>query len=1148
MKPEGPMITQTTAVRRIHRGRLFRKYFLLILALVCGVLLVSGGISVYFSYQENKSALASLQHEKAIAAASRIEQFIRQIEQQLSFAALPQLGAGGVELRRIEFLKLLRQVPAVTDVAQLDATGKELLAVSRLGMDVAGSSRDRSQDPAFLGAKQGQIWYGPVYFRKETEPYMAIAVRSGGEAGVVTVTDVNLKFIWDVVQRIKIGNRGKAYVLDGTGHLVADPDIGLVLRKTDFSGLAHVKSALAGPDVSDAPAMLARDLSGAEVLTAFAGIEPLGWKVFVEQPIAEVYATLNATILRTGALMIAGLLISALTALWLARGLVRPIRTLQEGAARIGAGELDQDIKVSTGDELEALADQFNTMAARLKDSYAGLERKVEERTAELRETLDYQTATAEILHVISSSPTNVQPVFDTIAEQAARLCDANFVFVFTFDGELIHLRSTFGLHPQGVEAIRRQFPLPPGGHSIAGRTVSEGIVVHVPDVLADPEYPLKGAAEVAGYRCSLGVPLLCEGQIVGAITVLRPEVGRFSDKQVDLLKTFASQAVIAIQNVRLFNEINEALNQQTAISEILGVISSSPTDVQPVFDTIAERAALLCDAKTGFVFTFDGEWINLGSSFGVDPQGVEAIRRKCPLRPGGHSIAGRTVSKGAVVHVPDVLADPEYELKEAAVTAGFRGTLGVPMLSEGKIVGAITVTRAEVGSFTDKQVDLLKTFASQAVIAIQNVRLFNEINEALEQQTATSEILRVISNSQTDVQPVLDTIVRNAVRLCDGLFSALYQFDGELIHLGAQHNFTPEALEEVHRIFPARPTRALGTGRAILERVVVHVPDVELDPEFPQSLSHAIGFRSSLFVPMLREGAPTGVIMVARAEPGPFSDNEIELLRTFADQAVIAIENVRLFNEIQDKSRQLEIAGKHKSEFLANMSHELRTPLNAIIGFSEILLERMFGEVNEKQEDYLKDIHSSGQHLLSLINDILDLAKVEAGNMELNLATFDLPAAIDNALILIRERAMRHGIALSVEVDSQLGELNADERKLKQILLNLLSNAVKFTPEGGRITVGAHLFGDMVEIAVNDTGIGIAPEDHAAVFEQFKQVGTDYKRKAEGTGLGLALTRKLVELHGGSMRLESEPGKGSTFAFTLPLKAAAQNAPATST
>jgi signal transduction histidine kinase len=297
----------------------------------------------------------------------------------------------------------------------------------------------------------------------------------------------------------------------------------------------------------------------------------------------------------------------------------------------------------------------------------------------------------------------------------------------------------------------------------------------------------------------------------------------------------------------------------------------------------------------------------------------------------------------------------------------------------------------------------------------------------------------------------------------------------------------------------------------------------------------------------MLRESQIVGAITVTRAEVGHFSDKQVDLLKTFASQAVIAIENVRLFNEIQEKSLQLELANRHKSEFLANMSHELRTPLNAIIGFSEALLEKMFGEINEKQEDYLKDIHSSGQHLLSLINDILDLAKVEAGRMELNLGTFDLPSAIDNALTLIRERAMRHGIGLSVEVDSRLGELNADERKLKQILLNLLSNAVKFTAEGGKIKVGARQIDDMVEIAVSDMGIGIALKDQAAVFEEFKQVGSDYTRKAEGTGLGLALTRKLVELHGGTIRLESEPGKGSTFTFTLPLKAAMQNSLATS-
>ncbi len=349
-RPAGPV--EPTATRRSRQGRLFRKYLLLILTLVSGALLASGAISVYFSYQEHKSALGNLQQEKAIAAASRIEQYIRQIEQQLAYAALPQLDASDVELRRIEFLKLLRQVPEVTDITQLDASGREQVAVSRLGMDVMGSGKDRSQEPAFRGAKRGQPWIGPVYFRKETEPYMTIAVRSGSDSGPVTIAEVNLKFIWDVVSRIKIGDKGKAYVVDRNGFLVADPDIGLVLRKTNLSDLPHVKAAMSAQGFGDS-AMLSRDLVGTPVLVSVAPIESLGWKVFVEQPETEVYAKLYASILRTGLLLLAGLVISALGALALARGMVRPIRTLSEGAQRIGEGNLDQTIDVRTGDELE---------------------------------------------------------------------------------------------------------------------------------------------------------------------------------------------------------------------------------------------------------------------------------------------------------------------------------------------------------------------------------------------------------------------------------------------------------------------------------------------------------------------------------------------------------------------------------------------------------------------------------------------------------------------------------------------------------------------------------------------------------------------------------------------------------------------------
>jgi signal transduction histidine kinase len=323
-----------------------------------------------------------------------------------------------------------------------------------------------------------------------------------------------------------------------------------------------------------------------------------------------------------------------------------------------------------------------------------------------------------------------------------------------------------------------------------------------------------------------------------------------------------------------------------------------------------------------------------------------------------------------------------------------------------------------------------------------------------------------------------------------------------------------------------------------VLERRPVHIPDILADPEYKRlDLAEVRSFRTVLAVPMLREGDPIGVFVLTREkEVKPFTEKQVELVTSFADQAVIAIENVRLFNEIQDKSRQLEIANKHKSEFLANMSHELRTPLNAIIGFSEALLEKMFGEMNAKQEDYLKDIHSSGRHLLSLINDILDLSKVEAGRMELEVSEFDLPSALANAMTLVRERAQNHGITIKVHVDRKLGEIRADERKFKQILLNLLSNAVKFTPDGGRVEVDARRNGKSVEVSVKDTGVGIAKEDQEAVFEEFRQVGRDYTIKQEGTGLGLTLTRRFVELHGGKIWVKSMPGKGSTFTFTLPL------------
>ena len=605
----------------------------------------------------------------------------------------------------------------------------------------------------------------------------------------------------------------------------------------------------------------------------------------------------------------------------------------------------------------------------------------------------------------------------------------------------------------------------------------------------------------------------------------------------------------------RLFTELEEknrvlilahakatqALEQQTATADLLKVIGRSTSDLEPVFKTLAENAVRLCEAEQASVFRFDGRLLRAAVTHNL-PAAQRDILEQNPILPGRASGAGRAAIERRTVHIHDVQADPEYTYGGKVF---FRTLLAVPMFRADELLGAISIQRGEVRPFTDNQIALMETFADQAAIAIENVHLFTELQQrtseltrSVDELTALGEVGRAVS-STVNLRTVLDTIVARAVQLSGTGGGFIYEYDDatQVFHLRATNQIEDELADAVR----GEPIR-LGegaTGRAGATRALVQIPDILDEREYTftriRSILARLGYRSVLAVPLLLEQRVLGALVVQRREQGTFAPGVVNLLQTFATQSALAIQNARLFREIEEKSRQLEVASQHKSEFLANMSHELRTPLNAIIGFSEVLTDRMFGDLNEKQEEYLNDIYASGTHLLSLINDILDLSKIEAGRMELELTDFDLPTALDNALMLVRERARRRSLTLHHDVDVAVGQIVADERKVRQVVLNLLSNAIKFTPEGGRIEVRAMPKDGLVEVSISDTGIGIAREDQEKVFEEFRQVGTA-ARKGEGTGLGLTLCRKFVELHGGRIWVKSEVGQGSTFTFTLPL------------